>query len=187
MDLGNLSSMLPTPDSENWYDVITKFKRYVREFATKYDNLKSINIDAGKYPQLHAEQLDLLRRGTLIKDKIRSVTGAVDQAWNWLQSQFGFKGVNELSSLGLPIIPIVVVVGIVSLLIKWIFDYDLALKKYDETQRLEQRGYSPTQAAQIIDKIHGDKGIFNLGKIGPVVFIAGLGLLAYMNRDKLRF
>lgn len=189
MNLGTLRDTLPTPDDAAWYDVITKFKNYAAKFASNYNELKSVDIDAGKYPELSKLQLDLLRRGLTVKATIQSVMGAVDNAWTWLKGQFGFEGVRELGSLStglgvVPLVPIAVVVAAVALIAKWLMDYNSFKTRLTEVKRLEAKGYSSDQAANIVDKIYSDKSLFNLGQAIPVVFIGGLALFAYLNRNK---
>lgn len=190
MRMDQLASLLPTPDDERaWYDVIGKFHDYTAKFWTAYNQLKSTHIDAAKYPELSELQLDLLRRASEVRMTIQNITGSIDGAWTWLKSKFGFNGLADAAyqtGLGaLPLIPIAAVVGAVTLITKWLLDFDTFNKKLAEVKRLEAKGYSSAQASEIVEKTYGGS-FFNLGNVGTVAVVGVVGLLLFINRDKLR-
>ena len=189
MNLSQLTDILPTPDDSAWYDVIIKFKNYTTKFTENYNRLKTINIDPSRYPALADEQLELLKRGTTVKANINKITNTIDDAWTWLKSKFGFDGLNDVATLShglgfVPLIPIAVVAGSVTLLVKWILDYSEFVKRYDYATELEQKGYSTTQINELMTGITQEKPLIDFGKAMPVLIIAGLGIFVIMNKDK---
>lgn len=191
MNLSRLASLAPTPDDTAWYDVIGRFKNYAQEFENRYRNLQSKHIDAAKYPELANDQLDLLRRGTEVKSTIQSITGAVDDAWSWLKNTFGFDGIRQMDTqmgtMGIPIvIPIAVVSGAVALIYKWNLNSDEFEKRYAFMRDMEAKGYSARQIRDMMEGLTTSKPLINFGGSTTLLIIGGLGLLAYINRDKLR-
>lgn len=191
MNYDRLLSALPTPSDETaWYDVIGQFKNKAAEFTQWYNTISGIKIDPVLYPELIAEKRELLTRGDSIKEKITYITGKVDEAWNWLTSNFGLSGYEmeeqlEDTGLGLlPIVPIAVVVGAVALIVKWCLDAKRFADKIKLMGNLRRQGYSPDKATEIIKDLENKTAIFNFGSALPVVLIGGFALLAWIKHRR---
>lgn len=183
MTLSRLAAAVPTPDDTAWYDVIGKFKSAVAKFQAEYATLQSINIDPVKYPDLSKMQLDLLRSGNTIKETIRSITGAVDSAWSWIKSTFGFDGLHQMAQingLGIaPLIPIAVVVGAVAAMVKWGLEFAAFYMKLEYAKSLAAQGLSPVQINEAMKAQESSKPLFDFSGISKVAMFGIAGFIGY--------
>lgn len=178
-----LLGTVPTPENETaWYDVIGKFKAKADEFDKLRADLEKNRVIAAKDPALQTEYNDLMDRSLSIRDKIRSITSSVNGAWQWLKDAVGLDGLNELGFL--PLIPIAVVAGSVTLMVKWISDAYEFNRKMEEIAKLQSKGVSAQQAANIVGQAGGGFSLFSAGTVSKVLLVGGVGTVLYLIAKK---
>lgn len=161
-----------------WYNLVGQFKQRAREFMAVWNTLQSKASDVSRFPALQKEYADLNRRAGFIKTSITKITNTVDSIMGWFRSVFGLSGVESLEGLGiLPLLPIAIIAGALTLIGKWISDVYIFNKKLEEQKRLEPL-VGVTQASRIVQRT-GPQGMFaSFGRnIMPVLLIGGALLL----------
>lgn len=151
--------------------LIEKFRSRVQNFMLALDNLASRKRDAQRSPQLATEYATLMRQGSVIKSTIESVSGTIDKVMAF------FKGVTGMSALNVvPLLPIALITGAIAAIAKWTTDAYTFSKKLDEVQRLEAKGLTPQQAADVVARNAPAPlfGGFNLSNIVPLLAVGAV-------------
>lgn len=174
-----MATPIPTPeDTQSWTDTIRNFKGKVAEFMGLYNDLKQRETSIGRYPvDVQTRYRDLMNRGDTIKNTVAALTQKVDQVWAWMKKQAGF-GDDGLKGLGfVQFIPIAVVVGSVAAMGKWVKDAYVQKRAFDSADAMIAKGVPPERAYASVTGLQQalDKPLFDLGKIGPVLVILGVG------------
>lgn len=172
-----LLNAIPTPDNQTaWYDVIGKFKAKASEFERERLKLEKYKTLAARNPKTKAEFERLSGQGVSIKANIQKITSSVSDTWNWLKSSIGLSGLGIL-----PLIPIAVVAGSVTLMSKWLADAYMFNKKMESIEKLQAKGVSASEASAIVDRADQPIGSGLFGGIGKsVVLIALVGVGAFL-------
>lgn len=164
--------------------IITDFKAKAREFWTLWERLESREMEvANQSPDIKRQYAELLTRGENIRTKVEWITGLIDKAANayadvkdWLTDTFGLGDLsyNQVAGLGvIPLIPVAIIGASVAAIGYWIKDAYQFNAKLDEIKRLERRGIPPDQAARIVERTFGSKGLF--GGAGNIILPLALG------------
>jgi hypothetical protein len=172
--------------SEQAADVSTieAFRQRAQDFWNQWNLLSSKSADVSKMtPEIKKEYDDLLSRGSTIRNTVETVTSMIDavsgaytSTKDWVTGLFGVDEPN-LGFLPL-IIPAAVIVASLAAMGKWLKDaYDFN-RKMEEIGKLEAKGMSTQEAAQIITRV-SDSGGFSLNAaVGFPVLLIG-GFIAY--------
>ncbi len=173
---------------------IERFKNEARRFWAEWNSLgQKRAIVARQSPEIRREYVDLMARGQTVRSSIETITGLIDKAANayesvksWLSDTFGLGGVEleQQTQLGLlPLIPIAAIGLSLAAMGKWISDAYQLNRRLDEIQRLENKGLSPQQAAQVVAKTM-PKGFFSgAGSVMvPLILAAGAMFIYSRNR-----
>jgi len=180
--------------SQGEQSAIFNFKTKAREFWSMWNALgQKRAVVLRQTPEIRAEYVDLMARGESVRSGVETITGLIDRASNaydsvktWLSETFGLGEV-ELENhpqLGLlPLIPIAAIGLSLAAMGKWISDAYQLNRRLDEIQRLENRGVSSAQAAQIVAQTM-PKGFFSgAGSIAlPLLMAAGAMFIYSRNR-----
>ena len=152
--------------------LVEQFKSKVANFIEVFQNLQSRNIDAARYPDLAAQRVDLISRGSFIQRTIAALTGAVDRVFAF------FQGVTGMNGLGIiPLLPIAAIGIAVAAITKWMTDAYEFSKRLDAIGALEAKGYSPERAGQIVNAQLPSTSLFggiNFSTILPWLAVAGV-------------
>jgi len=180
--------------SQNEQSAIENFKAKAREFWSMWNALgQKKAIVERQSPEIRAEYVNLMTRGQSVRSGIETITGLIDKAGRaydsvkiWLSETFGLNGVEleQQTQLGLlPLIPIAAIGLSLAAMGKWISDAYQLNRRLDEIQRLENKGLSPQQAAQVVSKTM-PKGFFSgSGAIMmPILLAAGAMFIYSRNR-----
>lgn len=162
-----------------WYNLVGQFKLRANEFMRIWRSLQSQASVVARFPPLQTEYSGLNNRAGIIKSMIEKVTRTVDNIMGWFRSVFGLGGIDTLEGLGiLPLLPIAVIVGALTMISKWVADVYIFNKKLAEQVRLERTGLSPTAAARVIQSTapQGIMAMFTQNMM-PILLIGGALLL----------
>ncbi len=173
---------------------IENFRLKARNFWAMWNALEQKRSTVARQsPEIRAEYVDLIARGQSVKSGVETITGLIDKAANayssvksWLADTFGLDGVEleQQTQLGLlPLIPIAAIGLSLAAMGKWVSDAYQLNRRLDEIQRLENKGLTPQQAAQVVSKTM-PKGFFSgTGSIVlPLLMAAGAMLIYSRNR-----
>lgn len=156
--LGQVNTSATQPTSEEttaWYDLVGKFRNLANQFMSSWNYLLSQQAYVNAHPELKSDYTALMSRGVSLRSTIESTLSTIQGAMDWLKNWFG---------LGLiPLIPIAVLAGSIALVTKWVTDAYALKARIDEQQRLEAKGLTPQQAANVLKQSAGEpsKGIFD--------------------------
>lgn len=173
---------------------IENFKAKAREFWTMWNALGSKRaIVAKQSPEMRREYVDLMARGQSVRSGVETITGLIDRAAgaydsvrDWLSDTFGLGGVEleRQTQLGLlPLIPIAAIGLSLAAMGKWISDAYQLNRRLEEIQRLENRGLSPQQAAQVVSKTM-PKGFFSGAQAIAVPLLLAAGAMFIYSKNR---
>lgn len=149
-------------------DDVGYLKSKAQEWAGLVVNLYNTPVPA----HLQAEKNALINTAKKIKDTIETVTGPLSI-------------MEPLNHLG--VIPVVIgIVGVgtaVTLITKWVIDYQTFTKKVAEYRALQDGGLSPQQAANVVAKLD-DKTLFGLNTNKIIWSVGGLGALYFFAKKQ---
>lgn len=170
-----------TPSNkETWMQTITSFKDKAKEFQILFDEISNARIP----DWLKTQYNDIITRGNKIRLTVVKTTDAVNMAWNYIKNFFGFDGFSEAETIAnnnglgaLPLIPIAVIAGAVTLMSKWIKDAVVLATKLREIKKLQiEEGLSFDQASKRIQSLTKPAPLFgiDMSKLIPVVGVGAL-------------
>lgn len=218
----HISSLSGTSVAENdasqWARFLTDFPGAYKAFQDNRAGLTSIAAYVQRHPELQASYSALVARSNALQPKLAELKSVYDNVSGFFKGAGKVYGTavdatsraiesvaNTIASarkaLGLGelgIAPIIVAIGAgvalatLSALVAWVTDTYKFSKRVNTMMELEQRGYSPEQAAALVNNVLGkppaDKGGLS-ETVNQIAWIAGLGLLAVffgpMIRDAL--
>ncbi len=178
--------------SQQDLSIIDRFRQQAREFWRLYQSTgDNANFVATQNPSIQREYRDLMDRGQGIRSKVEVATGIIDKAGamidtakNWFTDTFGLGGLASVNrmmpeQLGLiPLIPIAVIAGSLAAIGKWVNDALVFNRRINEMKRLQAQGMTPTQAANVIDKIMPKGFGANVtGLLIPIVLVGAIVLV----------
>lgn len=178
-----LGQTLTESERAAWYDVLGKFRQRAAEFERSFQDLlaQSAFVQT-QSPQVRAEYDALVRKGSetytrvhQIRQALADVEAALRGAWDFVtgawQKIAGAVGLSGLGGLGLaPLIPIAAVTAAIATLGYFLSDYAKFKSKLDELRRLEARGMTPAQAAEVLTTVEGP-GLFGRIPWIPILLI----------------
>ena len=160
--------------------LVERFKSKVLNFSEALQNLQSRKVDAARYPDLAAQQRDLISRGDALKRTISVVTSAVDKVFSF------FRGVTGMDGLGvIPLLPVAAITVVVGAMTKWVTHAYEFGRRLDAIAALEAKGYSPERAGEIVKgQLPDDKpfGGFGLDVSAVLPWVAMAGVLYFIWR-----
>lgn len=172
---------LSSQEATAWYDVIGKFRVLAAQFEAAHRDLSTRPIPDD--PALAEEQARLRARAETVATTVRGIastlndvmsalSGAWDKvtgAWDWVSQNVGLNGPpsqQSLQGLGLPIIPIAVVVAAIAVITAFLADYAQFTRKASIYEAERARGASPEQASNAVERIGGVGIVTNLASTG---------------------
>lgn len=178
-------------DRSFWDERVTAFKLKAKQFQAALDwllnNRENVANIARDNSALSTEYGNLLNRGQKIKSVLRSVTAKIDTAVQWFKSTFsGYDAsayMEESQQMGvLPavaFVAITAIAGAIALMGKYITDVYLFQKKLEEIKRLESKGLTPSQAANIVQKTSPQGLVVSMGGSFKILAIGGTLYVLY--------
>ncbi|MDE2019673.1 MAG: hypothetical protein KGJ13_05010 [Patescibacteria group bacterium] len=205
---------LQPSEAPSWWDFITKFDRTSDSFNENYAALQQLGgYIASNHPELMDQWRSMVAEGAANQKKLSDLRATRDYVYSWLQwlqsgasnigdfllsgaqSAYDFAkrelGLGEYEE-GLGVVPVAVVVigsaaAIAALVViaKWITDAYTFAQRLNALQSQEAKGYTPKQAADIVNaalgppQSHDFLGIpWSLLIWGAIAIVLGPPLLA---------
>lgn len=148
-------------------------KNKYEEFLGLLNGLRSRPDVVANNPELKVEYDALLNRGSTIANYMDKIYGSAAGAFEWVT---GFFESSDDNLGALPLIPIAVISGALSIMGKWIADVYVFNSKVNEIKRLENDGINPAQAYTLVNEL--DKTSLFSG--GNLTTLAALGAMAFL-------
>jgi len=196
----------------SWHDVITRWEKVVNAWAHNLQLLKSKAEIAKASPELQKEYNATLAQAGAVQQRIDEVNAALGDVVAWLQGKwadiknvwayvsgqvsqlFGYHPPQQvqLGELGQLVI---ISIAVVSAAIAWVGNKSLDTyqmnKKLDTVKSYVDQGYSPQDAAALVNKTTDTGGLFSglsttLKWGAGVLFLAGAGYLVYEHYQRQR-
>lgn len=201
MQLGqNASFELPSystavaqdPENAELWAEVQKFKDKADEFYSLYTRLRDKRAAAMRDPKLQAEWNALIGEAAKVEVKISDTQKAINSAVTWVGGFFGIDNVqnsmrNGFGELGLWPYVIALVAGAVAWLTSWIGKGYILDRKLDSVESLVGQGYSPSQAASVVNAEQGTFLTELGGGLGKGLAFAGVAaMVLYFFFEKTR-
>lgn len=158
---------------QEWQKQVDELKAKAATFMAMFTRLGQLAHVAARDPVTKAQYDILMARGASIKAKIESITRAIDNMYGAASSLF--NGVGNTEGLGfLPLIPIAVIAGAVTLISVWLID---ALSMSQKLQAAESAGANAAQITSIATGSGGTNGTFLDKVTGGSSMLKNAGIL----------
>lgn len=148
-------------EERNWYDLVGQFRDKAIAFRNDYLHLLDQQSFVNQHPDLKTEYDRIRQQGLTVQQKIGEITRTLDQVVSWFDETFSGidKGLGELGLAWLPVVPVFIIIGSITLMANWTFDYVRFNKKISEIQRLESQGVPPGEATQLVNQMDSSSRI----------------------------
>lgn len=161
--------------TSSWKQWIIDFDKTYRTFNDNYNALLSLDgYIKSKHPELYPKYSQMIVDGNKHRNTLNKLKSTRDKVLNWLRSigklfdtQY-FRKTEGLSELGIaPLVIGISIAGASAALIavgRWIKDAKVMSLRLNELRRLEDKGLTPKQAADILDKTLGpmERALFGI-------------------------
>ena len=160
--------------TQDWWNVVGRFKAKAKEFWDYYDKLKAVDPST-LTPELRDRRETLLNRYEIVRSTVEDVTWAINQVISW----FGGGSSNETSDVGfLSVIGIGAIAAAVAAMGYIISDTVTYFQRVSVYKDALNRGVDPSKAADLSQKVGSGSGFFS--EMGSGVMTASLGILAVL-------
>lgn len=173
-----------------WFDLLGKWRKAASDFEQAQAWLASqASFMAAQSPAIRAEYQDKTQKAATLKARIMQVSGALRSVESWLKGAYTSvvqpwerAGVSIREWLGLgavpALIPFAVVGAALAAVSYFLVDFAKYRTKLTELRRLQEQGYTPEQAAAMLERIE-PKGILG-GMQGVLLAGALLALVIFV-------
>ena len=163
--------------TDDWKNAVIVLKRAAVDFVAAYGVIEDSEYIVEKYPAMRNDRKKLLKKGEIIKNTINSVTKAIDYTYSLYSSIFGTENKTENLQgwLGFGIAGAISVTGLAAAtatISAFLMSYKKFKLKLDTIEKLEAKGYSPSQ----IERIMEEKGTMDFLEYIPYIIGAGIVL-----------
>lgn len=172
-----------------WLREVETLKEKAREFINVFSRLQTLEPVAFSDPAAAQKYRSLMDRGVAIRDRISYITGLIDHAFEWFNSNGSSppETVASLQGLGVLGVGVAVIAGAVAAVVVWLTDAYVQVRELETAESLIAQNVSPADAYRIARE--GEKGIiggFLEGVRNNFVLFTALGLATWWVTNKTR-
>lgn len=162
---------------------VATFKARAATFQEQLENLKAREQKVPKAWQGKYRQL--MTRGEAIKEEAKAAAASIDSGYRLARGPLQMDD-EQINGLGLlPLIPLAFISGSSAVMAYFANDAYTFNSKVDELERLQELGYDKEQAATMLDKPAGAKGLLQTIWRSPPLRYGALAAIGFVGYKKL--
>ncbi|MEN9924366.1 MAG: hypothetical protein RL268_492 [Pseudomonadota bacterium] len=168
--------------SAAWWDLVARFKAAAQQVDQVLNTLRTQEGAARSDPALSGQYDAIMGRAAALRQTIGDYLSKIDTAVQWVKGA-GQWVADAVGLNGLGFVPVLIGIGAITAALAtvtaFLSDAWALSKRIEEQHRLEARGLSPQEAAQVVDRsTAASAGSSWIKQLAAVLGVAALGWLA---------